>query len=275
MEWRNSVLALVLFAGLCVGPIAANEYGEGNAHVRLVRSAATVGAETTFLLGVEFDIRPGWHIYWRNPGGAGLATEIRWQIPEPFVAGDLQWPLPIGFTQSGDIPGYGYEKSVVLAAEIRSKAGILDRQIVGANVSWLACKDVCVLGSAKLENELAALPVSAVFEEWPGDLPRKLDSENPVFTLTTRGGPADGNLGLWLQWRQTPRFVEWYPDPPEGLEVTGVTTKTRGGLTRIDCGVRRMQGSSGTTNTLNSVVVMTDNNGVRRGWNLAVDIGRE
>ena len=275
MEWRNSVFALVLLAGFCVGPVAAGEYGEGNANVRLVRGAATVGAETTFLLGVEFDIRPGWHIYWRNPGGAGLATEIRWQIPESFVAGDLQWPLPIGFTQSGDIPGYGYEKSVILAAEIRSGAGIQDRQSVGAIVSWLACKDVCVLGSAELESELTALPVSAAFEKWPDDLPRSLDTENSVFTLTTRGGLTDGSLGLWLQWRQAPLHVEWYPDPPEGLEVTGVTTQTRGGLTRIDCGVRRMQGSSGTTSTLKSVVVMTDDDGVRRGWNLAVDIGRE
>lgn len=275
MKWSNSVLTLVLFAGLCVGPAAAGDYGEGNASVRLVRSAATVGTDTTFLLGVEFDIRPGWHIYWRNPGGAGLATDIQWRIPELFEAGELQWPLPIGFTQSGDIPGHGYEKSVVLAAEIRSRKGIQDRQTVGAAVSWLACKDVCVLGSAELESELAALPVSAAFEKWPDDLPQTLDNENPVFTLTTRGGLTDGSLGLWLQWRQAPRIVEWYPDPPEGLEVTGVTTKTRGGLTRIDCRVRRMRGSSGTTSTLKSVVVMTDNEGVRRGWNLAVDIGRE
>ena len=275
MDWKTSIPAVALLAGLCVGPASAADYGEGNARVRLVRSAESVGTETSFLLGVEFDIRPGWHIYWRNPGGAGLATEIQWRLPAAVAAGELQWPIPIGFTQSGDIPGFGYEGSVVLASEVRSKEGIEGEQMVGASVSWLACKDVCVLGSAKLESTLAALPVEAAFEKWPDTLPRPFDQENPIFTVTTRGGLADGTLGLWLQWRQTPSLVEWYPDPSEGMEVTGVTIQTRGGLTRIDCGVRRMQGSSGTKSTLDSVVVMTDKDGVRRGWNLPVDVGRE
>ena len=275
MDWRMSVPAVVLLAGLGAGSAVAADYGEGNARVRLVRSAEKAGTGTTFLLGVEFDIRPGWHIYWRNPGGAGLATDIQWRLPPGAAAGELQWPLPVGFTQSGEIPGYGYEESVVLAAEFRSDDGLEGDQAVGASVSWLACRDVCVLGSAELQSPLAALPIDDAFVKWPDILPQPFDEENPAFTVTARGGLAEGTLGLWLQWRQAPRAVEWFPAPPEGLEVTGVTIQTRGGLTRIDSFVRRMQGSSGTSSTLESVVVMTDDDGVRRGWNLAVDVGKK
>ncbi len=275
MDWRKSVSAAVVFAGFAVGSLGAADYGDGNARARLVRSAETAGTETSFLLGVEFDIKPGWHIYWRNPGGAGLATEIRWKLPKSFAAGELQWPLPVGFLQSGEIPGYGYEGSVVLAAEIHRAEKTEGSRTVGASVSWLACRDVCVLGSSELEADLADLRVDPVFERWSDLLPQPFDPEGSPFSLSVRGGLAEGTLGLWLQWRQVPHRVEWFPDPQEGLEVTGVTVRTRGGLTRVDSLVRRMRGSAGTSNNLDSVLVITDNDGVRRGLKLAVDVGRE
>ena len=275
MDWTKALSGAVVIAGLGIGSPAATDYGEGNARARLVRSADTAGTDTTFLLGVEFDIRPGWHIYWRNPGGAGLATELQWRLPEDFVVGDLQWPLPVGFVQSGEIPGFGYEGSVVLAAEIRSVDEIEGSRTIGASVSWLACKDVCVLGSAELEADLAGLQVDPVFESWSDLQAQPFDPEGSPFSLSVRGGLTDGTLGLWLQWIQVPKRVEWFPDPQEGLEVTGVTVQTRGGLTRIDSEIRRMRGSTGTSNNLDSVLVITDNIGVRRGWKLAVDVGRE
>jgi len=36
-----------------------------------------------------------------------------------------------------------------------------------------------------------------------------------------------------------------------------------------------MQGSSGTTSIVDSVLVVVDNDGIRRGWKIAVDVGRE
>lgn len=272
MEHRPFLATLILWAATGTGLASAADFGEGNAKVRLVASADRPDSAEPFLLGVELDIRPGWHIYWRNPGGAGLATDISWRLPAGVKAGDLQWPLPIAFTQSGDIPGYGYEESVVLAARIRSASAVPDDATVVASVSWLACKDVCVLGSAEIKSRWREIAVEPAFATWDEQLPQSVNPSDPPFTVTVRGGPSTGTIGVWLQWQVAPQAVEWFPDPPDGLEVENVKIQTRGGLTRIDAVVRSMAGSTATPDTLESVVVVTDETNRRRGWSLAVDL---
>jgi hypothetical protein len=272
MERRLFLASVMAVAVTQIGLVTAEGYGEGNARVRLVASADRLHSGDALFLGVRFDIRPGWHIYWKNPGGAGLATDIRWRLPAGIDVGDLQWPLPVAFTQSGDIPGYGYEGSVVLAARLSSAPALEAKTVVGASVSWLACKDVCVLGSAELEAPWAEVAIDHGFAAWAESLPGALDGSNAPFTLTTKGGLAAGKVGLWLQWRNVAQPVAFFPDPPKGLEVKDVTILTRGGLTRIDAVVRSMAGSDGQHDTLGSLVVVTDENGRRRGWDLSVDL---
>ena len=253
---------------------AADRPGEGRARAQLVAGSDRIEPGASFLLGVRFDIEPGWHIYWRNPGGAGLATDVSWRLPDGFEVGELQWPLPIGFTQSDGIPGYGYEGSVVLAAEVRVPPQIdPSAAVVGAEVSWLACRDVCVLGAAALEAPLSGLPVDPAFTTWAERQPRPLDGADAPFTVTTTGGLADGSLSLWLRWAGAPLAVSWFPDPEEGLEVGEVATRTRGGLTRIDVPLRRLAGAAAPTE-LRSLIVVTDADGGRRGWTLTTDLER-
>jgi thiol:disulfide interchange protein DsbD len=275
MEHRTSLAILVAAAVAAVGPAAAEDFGPGNARVQLVSSARLPQPGESVFLGVLFDIRPGWHIYWKNPGGAGLATDVRWRLPAGVEPGDLLWPVPVAFTQSGDIPGYGYEGSVILAAGILSAKELGGNTVVGASVSWLACKDVCVLGSAELSAPLAEIADDRLSEDWAASLPQPIPSSDPPLSLRTTGSLSDGTIGLWLQWRAAPAAVEWFPDPPSGLEVENVTVQTRGGLTRVDAVVRLMAGSTVAPDTLDSVVVVTDENHQRRGWDLAVDLTTE
>jgi len=280
--FRLLVAAVVL--SFCRLPVVADaaspagDFGESKARVRLVTDTGEIEPGSTFHLGVVFEIEPGWHIYWRNPGGAGLATHIRWQLPEGLEAGDLQWPLPIAFTQSEGIPGYGYEGSVVLAAEVRAPLDYDAKSPhqVRAKVSWLACRGVCVLGAAELEGTLAALPVDQeAFRGRQEDLPRAADPGRPPFSVTTTGGLADGRLILWLRWPEEPRLVEWFPDPSDALRVEDISVQTRGALTRIDAVARPLENAAGPTDRLSSLVVLTGPNGGRHGWELVIDLDDE
>lgn len=245
----------------------------GRAEVRLVMRADRIESGSTFLLGVRFDIEPGWHIYWRNPGGAGLATEVRWLLSDGFEAGETQWPLPIAFTQSDGIPGYGYEGSVVLAAEVRARPGFdPSAASVKAEVSWLACRDVCVLGASTLEAPLGDVPVEPSLATWAERLPRPLEGGDARFTVSSTGGLAQESLTLWLRWNGSPGDVVWFPDPPEGLDVGEATVAARGGLTRIDAPVRRRAGSAQGARELRSLIVITEADGSRRGWTLTTDL---
>lgn len=247
-------------------------YGDGNVRVRLVADTYDANPDGSVMLGVLFEIKPGWHIYWHNPGGAGLATEIRWRLPAAFEIGEILWPLPIGFDQSGGIPGYGYEGSVVLATEIGIPAQATKESALRAEVSWLACKGVCVLGSASLEGSLGEIVDASVFDGWSNTLPQRAEPAAVPFSIKTTGGMGDKGLVLWLNWPQAPETVEWFPAPPEDLEVTDVRVQNRGGLTRVDAYVRPMAGASPTARAVNSLVVATFADGERRGWELDVEL---
>lgn len=274
MGYRAFCAAVIVVGAAGVASAVGGDFGAGNARVQLVASADRQQTGERVFLGVDFDIKPGWHIYWKNPGGAGLATDIRWRLPEGVEHGDIQWPVPVAFTQSGDIPGYGYEGSVVLAAELLSTSALSGKAVVGASVSWLACRDVCVLGSAELESTWAEVAIDPGFAVWAESLPGTFSGSDAPFTLTAKGGLTSGHIDLWLQWRTAPQSVEFFPDPPEGLEVEDVTIQTRGGLTRIAAVVRAMAGSEIRSDTLSSVVVITDENHRRRGWKVAVDLAK-
>ena len=253
---------------------AAQDVEETRVQARLVTDTAAVEPGSTFLLGVRFEIEDGWHIYWRNPGGAGLATAVDFELPDGFVAGPLLWPLPIAFVQSEGIPGYGYEGSVVLAAEV-AVPGDFDTSRsarVRAVVSWLACKGVCVLGSTELETALAKLPADPVFREWASQLPSSTETSDLPFTLSATGGLADGVITHWLRWTQAPRPIEWFPEPSDAVEVGDIRIQTRGGLTRIDADVKSRKGASGSIDELSSLVVVTGEDGGRHGWEFSVKL---
>lgn len=266
--------ALVLLLLCCGAPAFGEEADEGRAAVRLVADTSEVAPGSTFRLGVHFEIDDGWHIYWRYPGGAGLATAVDFELPEGLTAGPLRWPLPIAFTQAEGIPGYGYEGSVILAEEVAVPEDfrLSPSSTIRAEVSWLACKDVCVLGSAELAASLAEVPVDPAFGRWNQCLPSVSGMGEAPFTHSTTGGLAEGVVTLWLRWRETPRLVEWFPDPSDALEIGDIRIQTRGGLTRIDAEIRARKGASGATGELPSLVVITDNTGERRGWELRTEI---
>ena len=113
-------------------------------------------------IGVLFEMEDGWHIYAQDPGDAGLPTKVIWLGPAGFSFGPLQWPAPEEFHDPGDIRTFGYKEQVLListlsqgGAEIAYGAGNFH---LGATVSWLACKDVCIPGRADLALVLPLSP---------------------------------------------------------------------------------------------------------------------
>ena len=75
------------------------------------------------------------------------------------VFGPLHWPAHEQFVDPGDIKTFGYTGSIVLYSTM-TLAPSLARGAsvpVHADVRWLACHEVCVPGSARLN---LSLPVS-------------------------------------------------------------------------------------------------------------------
>ena len=130
------------------------------------RAARSAPGETVWV-ALHLEMRPGWHVYWRNPGDAGLPPEIAWTLPPGFTAGEIAWPTPERFVVD-DIGNYGYAGAVDLLVPITAadpktsiRAPVRTRAAtapIAAQATWLACADICIPGGAELA---LALPVAA------------------------------------------------------------------------------------------------------------------
>lgn len=114
--------------------------------VRLVSGVDGVGQEKTIPLGLELELAPNWHTYWRSPGEAGLPPRIDWQNSETD-AGNLQdaillYPAPKRYTAYG-LETIGYRDHVVfpIDAQLRAPGHALS---IDASLDLLVCSAICV-----------------------------------------------------------------------------------------------------------------------------------
>ena len=110
-------------------------------------------------VGVFFEMEQGWHIYAKDPGDAGLPTKVTWKAPPAVSFGPLIWPPAERFLDSGNIKTFGYRNSVLLSSHITYKPLLnpnneYENLPIWAHVEWLACKEICLPGSADLEMSL-------------------------------------------------------------------------------------------------------------------------
>jgi thiol:disulfide interchange protein len=144
-------IGIILGGLFCLAAITASA---AHTQVRLILSADPAKPGDTILAAVDMKMEPGWHTYWKNPGAAGLATTIEWQLPPGVTAGDIQWPLPEKLPPA-EVTTYGYDNEVVLLVPLKLaadlKPGPLDLK---AKVSWLECEEACIPGSGNVEATL-------------------------------------------------------------------------------------------------------------------------
>src|ERR1700751_5937930 len=113
----------------------------------LAAESASIAAGTTLWVDLHLEVKPGWHVYWQNPGDSGLPTTIDWKLPPKFSAGHILWPAPEHFVQNG-IGNYGYAGTVDLLVPIAAPKELAVGQttVLEAEASWLACADICIPG---------------------------------------------------------------------------------------------------------------------------------
>lgn len=116
--------------------------------VELVIDRNPVPTTRDFWLGLRFELEPGWHVYWQNPGDSGGPPTVLWQPAPGLRFGDFQWPAPERLPL-GPLVNYGYTNEVVLPVKIELTGAALPRRIA-AQAKWIVCHDICVPGQARL-----------------------------------------------------------------------------------------------------------------------------
>ncbi|MGC6454493.1 MAG: protein-disulfide reductase DsbD family protein [Candidatus Puniceispirillaceae bacterium] len=149
-----ALLVVILFPAQ---PRAAESAWTGDMSIgeaRLVSAVSATGELSTLPLGLEFTLAPGWKIYWRTPGEAGLAPVIDLSAsPTQGLTGSFRWPLPKRFDAFG-FDNFGYENAVVLPFDVTGHVPGAPVRII-ADLEALACADICVPLAGRLELDLA------------------------------------------------------------------------------------------------------------------------
>jgi len=145
-----------LAAGVGDALAAASDWAaEEQVRVRLVSAGQTVSGSEA-LLGLEFDLQPGWKIYWRSPGDAGFPPSIDWSGSQNLASGEIAWPVPHRFSLFG-LETFGYGDRVVLPVDV-VPADPGQPLFLTASVDYLICEEICIPYQANLSLGLPTGP---------------------------------------------------------------------------------------------------------------------
>ena len=150
------MIRIIFAAILAACPVLAAPVRAPHVTLELVSEQDAVKPGQPVWVGVRLQMEPGWRIYWRNPGETGTPTAINWKLPRGYAVEEVLWPLPERISEES-IVTYEYSGTVLLMARIIPPASPVASPLrLGAAVSWLACKDMCVQGKAELSLALPA-----------------------------------------------------------------------------------------------------------------------
>ncbi|MEQ9608577.1 MAG: protein-disulfide reductase DsbD family protein, partial [Kiloniellaceae bacterium] len=137
-------------------------------------SAAQSVAGDSLDLGLEFDLQPGWKIYWRSPGDAGLPPSVDWSGSDNLKQAAIRWPVPHRFSLFGlETFGYGGQVVLPVLATLESPGAPL---ALRAKVYYLICEEICIPYTADLSLDLPAgdgarAPQAFLIESFQDEVP--------------------------------------------------------------------------------------------------------
>jgi thiol:disulfide interchange protein DsbD len=148
--------------------------GEPRVQTELLTDVEQVAPGESIRVAVAFSMDGGWHIYWENPGDAGVPTDIEWQA-EDVEFGPLKWSAPELFTESDSMTVFGYDGRIVLFSEATVADDARESIELTARVDYLACDNACMPGEARLER---TIPVEEETKPADSEVLSALDTYN-------------------------------------------------------------------------------------------------
>lgn len=176
----NIALTLLVLISLSTSQTALANEEESNLVISKLffsKQGAAVNNIQKLLFGIEFKIKDGWHIYWRNSGESGMSTRVDWIAPEGSSFGEIQWPVPEKFAELGDIQTIGFENTPIFLQEASIPLSEKETKVT-AELKWLVCKDICIPGSVALSKDIN--------QDGSSDFIQRAKKEIPSLTPTSQ-----------------------------------------------------------------------------------------
>jgi len=106
------------------------------------------------LLGLEYQMEPGWKTYWKSPGEGGFPQTINFENSTNIKNINILWPTPFEFEILG-LKSLGYQDKVIFPLEVQIEDETKDI-FIDLKVNFLICKEICIPGDARVFLEIPA-----------------------------------------------------------------------------------------------------------------------
>ncbi len=110
----------------------------------------------TVWIGLEIDLEPEWHSYWKNPGDAGLPPAFP-EFDEELISDlEVYFTPPQFYPFGGGLDANGYANGVIYPVKLTltDKALAADRIPLNLGLFYLVCKDLCIPHDESFDGEL-------------------------------------------------------------------------------------------------------------------------
>lgn len=180
-------------------------------------------------VGVLFEPDPEWHTYWLNPGDSGEPPVINLSLPQGVSAGPWRWQTPDAIPVA-HLVNYGYGRNLLMTQLTLPE--VLDAPLtIGADVTWLVCKEDCIPGEATLDLTLPAtdtkpsLSVNAASFRWSRAQQYEARAIPAYFQVTEQTIALELPAGFATQWQFFPFQNDWvnHAQRPQATEQDRLT----------------------------------------------------
>ncbi len=152
-DFLRTFIYILFVSFFCTNVVAlSSDWSIGDSSkVRLI-SPYSQNNNKELLIGLEYEMDPGWKTYWKSPGDGGFAQNISWENSANINNLEVLWPTPEKFQILG-LTSLGYENKVIfpLKLEINDES---QNTFVNLQVNFLICKDICIPGDARVFLEI-------------------------------------------------------------------------------------------------------------------------
>ena len=188
-------------------------YGEA----RLVTAVTATGNLDQLPLGLEFRLAPGWKIYWRTPGEAGLPPTLNLQMAGGMpLQSRIEWPVPKRFNAFG-FDNFGYSDAVILPVDVRGHDPGTALQIRG-HLDALVCANICIPLAGEIRLDIADGPaepssMAIPIAQFSAKVPR-IGAASPITIETTWQSGSQFKISFAAL---SPPITEIFVEGPPGI----------------------------------------------------------
>lgn len=125
-------------------------------------------------VGVRVRLGPGWKIYWKAPGDAGLPPEFDWSASSNVAEAAVHWPVPHRTSILG-VESIGYTEEVLFPVELLIEDPDFEAK-AELKLALYACSTICIREERVLAADLAhpsSPDAQSLIEEWQSKVPHK------------------------------------------------------------------------------------------------------